>query len=141
LIDPKKQIVNRLRHIPLRSATGFIKRRPLDGGQGSGVTFKIIGNATGSGKYNIKTFTAPASDISPTTDLVESDFGTLATDVDGLLLNGPELGVSNTGHDVTASPNGGKFALYGRGDWVSTNADGLKIIVGNVFWVGCLDDD
>jgi hypothetical protein len=109
---------------------------PLQPGMING---KITSNAAGSGKYNGKSFTPPAGDINPASDLSEADFGVLSGSEDLLVLNPIELGVSNTGHDVTATDNTDHFSLYFTGNLMSVNSDGIKVVVVNYFWIGCTD--
>lgn len=99
------------------------------------LTFKITSNAAGMEKYNGQSYTPKQGDVSPSSDLSESDLGTSSGFEDCLILNLPALGVSNTGHDVTASAN--TFSVYGFGRWVSTNSDGIKVIEAMEFYVAC----
>lgn len=102
---------------------------------GGGITFLVTGNATGNGKYTAKAFTDPTADISYSSNLAAGDFGTAATSNNSIVLNAPELGFSNTGHDLNATSN--KFSLYGVGRLIHTNTDGTMIIAASQFWTGC----
>lgn len=101
------------------------------------ISGKITGNASGNGKYTGKSFADVTADVSASGNLAEADFGTLAAANDCLVLNGPELGVSNTGHDVTAATNTAQFSLYFTGRLVRVNSDGTKVVHAQLFWVGC----
>ena len=100
-----------------------------------GISFLITGNATGAGKYVGKTFTAPPAGVDPASDLASGDFGTLAGSANALILNPPELAMSNTGHDVNSTYNA--FSLYGCGSLLCVNSDGTLVIVAQMFYAGC----
>jgi hypothetical protein len=103
------------------------------------ISGKVTSNAAGNGKYNGKSFTDVTADVSASGNLAESDFGTLSSTEDCLILNPVELGSSTTGHDVTATANTDKFAIYFTGRLVRTNSDGIKVVHAMLFYVGCAE--
>lgn len=109
---------------------------PLGSG-GQTITGLFTSNAAGRGKYFGKSFTDPVSDVSAITNLAEGDFGTLSSTEDCLILVPPELGVSNTGHDITNAINTAQFSLYFTGRLVRTNGDGKKVVHVERLWAGC----
>ena len=52
------------------------------------------------------------------------------------MLNLPEVGFSNTGHDLT-NVTTQAFSLFGTGQLVRVNANGTKIIRANLYYAGC----
>lgn len=103
------------------------------------ISGKVTSNAAGNGKYNGKSFTDVTSDVSASGNLAESDFGTLSSTEDCLILNPVELGSSTTGHDVTATANTDKFAIYFTGRLARVNSDGKKVVHAMLFYVGCAE--
>jgi hypothetical protein len=99
----------------------------------------VTSDASGKGKYNGKSFTDRTTDVLATGDLAESDFGGLSSTEDCLILNPVELGSSTTGHDVTATANKDKFAIYFTGRLARVNSDGKKVIHAMLFYVGCTE--
>jgi hypothetical protein len=97
----------------------------------------VTSNAAGNGKYNGKSFSDVTADVSASGNLAESDFGTLSSTEDCLILNPVELGSSATGHDVTAAANTAKFAIYFTGRLGRINSDGKKVVHAMMFYVGC----
>jgi hypothetical protein len=100
------------------------------------ISGKVTSNASGNGKYNGKSFTDVTADVSASGNLAESDFGTLSSTEDCLILNPVELGSSTTGHDVTATANTDKFAIYFTGRLSRVNSDGKKVVHAMLFYVG-----
>jgi hypothetical protein len=105
------------------------------------ISGKVTSDASGKGKYNGKSFTDRSTDVLGTGDLAESDFGTLSSTEDCLILNPVELGSSTTGHDVTATANTDKFAIYFTGRLSRVNSDGKKVVHAMLFYVGCAEGD
>jgi hypothetical protein len=110
-------------------------------GIGETISGKVTSDASGNGKYNGKSFTDVTSDVSASGNLAESDFGTLSSTEDCLILNPVELGSSTTGHDVTATANTDKFAIYFTGRLARVNSDGKKVVHAMLFYVGCAEGD
>jgi hypothetical protein len=105
------------------------------------ISGKVTSDASGKGKYNGKSFTDRTTDVLATGDLAESDFGDLSSTEDCLILNPVELGSSTTGHDVTATANTDKFAIYFTGRLDRVNSDGKKVVHAMLFYVGCAEGD
>jgi len=129
-------VVRRVEATPT-DLTGRRRRWPVSVGDDGTISGKVTSNASGNGKYNGKSFTDVTADVSASGNLAESDFGTLSSTEDCLILNPVELGSSQTGHDVTATANTNKFAIYFTGRLVRTNSDGKKVIHAMLFYVGC----
>jgi hypothetical protein len=133
-------VVRRVEGTPT-DLTGRRRRWPVGIGDDGTISGKVTSNASGNGKYNGKSFTDVTADVSASGNLAESDFGTLSSTEDCLILNPVELGSSTTGHDVTATANTDKFAIYFTGRLVRVNSNGIKVVHAMLFYVGCAEGD